>query len=393
MRLRMINYLKSHATLLRFGFRILRCILLITYLFPIRKKQIIFASFGGRKFDDSPRAIYDEICRRREFEGWRLIWAFVDPEQVSIPRGEKVKIDTVRFFLTLFTSRVWVSNSGMDRGLQLRNPRIIRIETWHGTPLKKICGEENSKEARWGIRLSRPDRLAIRCAQSEYDLEILSRVLQADKNAFLMADLPRNDELKHFSAADCAGIRNKLSIPPEKKVILYMPTYREYLINENRENYIAPPISMEKWEKLLGDEYVLLIRAHYAVSAALELHDSDFLRDVSAYEKLNELYEIADLLISDYSSAFVDYSILGRPMLCFAYDLAEYEEKRGLYLDLSETLPCEICRDEDTLLQQIQELDTAAASDRTAAFCRRFAPYAGNAAKAVADELQRRLYQ
>ena len=78
-------------------------------------------------------------------------------------------------------------------------------------------------------------------------------------------------------------------------------------------------------------------------------------------------------------------------MLCFAYDLEEYSEKRGLYLDLEKNLPCPVCRDEDRLIEEIRMLDREAACNRTRAFRERFAPFAGNASKAVVDELIRRL--
>lgn len=72
-----------------------------------------------------------------------LSWAFVETENYDLPRGEKVKIDTPRFFKTLLSTFVWVGNSEIDRGIRLFSPKHIRIETWHGTPIKKICGEEN----------------------------------------------------------------------------------------------------------------------------------------------------------------------------------------------------------------------------------------------------------
>jgi CDP-glycerol glycerophosphotransferase len=163
------------------------------------------------------------------------------------------------------------------------------------------------------------------------------------------------------------------------------------LINEKRETFLAPPISLDKWEKALGGEYVLLIRAHYAVSAALNIQESAFVRDVSDYPQLNDLYAIADVMISDYSSAFFDFAILDRPMLCFAYDLEEYEEKRGLYLDLAETLPCPIDRDEDMLIDHILHMDRQDYIERTKVFHRRFAPYAGHASAAVVNEIEKRL--
>lgn len=391
MRLRFINYLKRHASLLIFCRAVVRNVMKITYLFPIRKKTMLFSSFGGRNFDDSPRAIYEEICRRREFDDWKLIWAFVEPEYFSLPRGEKVRIDSFRFFRTLFTTRVWVSNTSMDRGFELRNPRILRVETWHGTPLKKICGEENTNAIAKSRYIKSKDKTAIRCAQSAYDREILGRVLLAEESTFLLCDLPRNDALLRYTDKEKTEVRNALGIPKNKKVLLYMPTYREYLLNEKKETYLAPPMDLKKWETILGGEYVLLIRAHYAVSAALALTENEFVRNVSSYERLNDLYAIADVLLSDYSSAFIDASILGVPMLCFAYDLEEYREKRGLYLDLAENLPCPVYRTEDEVLDAIVHLDKAEASMQTERFRRRFAPYAGHATDTVVDEMQRRL--
>ena len=242
------------------------------------------------------------------------------------------------------------------------------------------------------LHKGKKDASTIRCAQSEHDLNIFARVFHAEKESFLLSDLPRNDELAGEQSVERINeIKAKLDIPLDKKVILYMPTYREYLMDENYNNYIKPPMTLTKWAEALKDEYVLLFRAHYAVNKALDLKNDGFVYDVSAYPKINDLYIASDILISDYSSAYMDYAILERPMLCFAYDLDEYEEKRGLYLKLDEALPCEICDNEDSLISQITDLNYAEASARTRVFKERFAPYAGNASKIVVDEIIKRL--
>lgn len=155
--------------------------------------------------------------------------------------------------------------------------------------------------------------------------------------------------------------------------------------------YMAPPIDLNKWEKQLGDDYVILFRAHYAVGKALGIKDSPFLKDVSNYPHLNDLYAVADVLISDYSSCFIDYSILNRPMFCFAYDLDEYREKRGLYLDLETCLPCTVDKSEDVLLGHIKSFNYEAAAERTKKFHMQYAPYAGHASQAVVEAITKRL--
>lgn len=375
------------------GWSIAKNVLRFIQLFvPIQKNTILFSSFGGRKFDDSPKAIYDEVCNRKEFGSWKLVWAFVNPNDFDIPRGEKVKIDTLAFFKILLSSQVWVGNSRIDRGIELKSKKHIRVETWHGTPLKKICGEENTATfAKKPEEYKGPiDNDTIRCAQSEYDRTIFERIFHASKNSILLCDLPRNDKLLKYSDDEIFDIKKSLKIPQSKKVILYTPTYREYLVDKGG-TFLAPPINLIKWEKEIGSDYVFLMRAHYAVTSALNLKENDFVKDVSAYPTLNDLYAIADLMISDYSSTYFDYAILDRPMLCFAYDQEEYEKKRGLYLDLEKVLPCEIDKDEDSLLKRIKHLDFENYSKRTRDFHKQFAQYAGNASKRIVDEILKRV--
>lgn len=393
MRQKLIGFLKCHPGILNFCYRILGALLNFIGIFVKKKNKIIFASYGGRKFDDSPYVLYKEICGRPEFNGFELIWAFVNPDAIDIPRGRKIKIDTPRFFYELLSSRIWISNTGADRDIGLSKKKVISVETWHGCPLKKICGEENENSAQNKVlNKKKKDALTIRCAQSEYDLEIFARVFNAEKSAFVLSDLPRNDELTgEISVERVVAIKEKLGLPQEKKVMLYMPTYREFCVDEHYDTYLAPPVDIKKWKARLQDEYILLIRAHYAVNKALNIVNDGFVVDVSTYPLINDLYIISDILISDYSSAYVDYSVLKRPMLCFAYDYDVYNTKRGLYLNLYDVLPCPIDTDEDALLDRIATLDYESYSKKTENFQKVYAPYAGNAAMRIVDAIVERI--
>ena len=394
MRNRIIQFFKENPVAVRFLWKMSRIIMTgWGWFVPIQKKTIIFCAFGGRKYDDSPKAIYDRICELDYFKNWRIIWAFAEPERFEIPRGEKVQVDTLPFFKALLYSKVWVSNSGMDRGIGLKRNCNIRVETWHGAPLKKIGGEEHQNSFGRDPKKVKGelDNSTIRCAQSEYDRAIFQRIMHATKDSFLLCDLPRNDSLLHYNKSDVTKIREKIGVGANKKIILYAPTYREYLIDKNHATYMAPPINLEKWEHELGGDYCLLIRAHYAVNAALNIKDCDFVKNVSDYPYINDLYAVSDVLISDYSSSFIDYSILDRPMLCFAYDEKEYEEKRGLYIKLEEILPSKVDYDEDSLLNHILTLDYEKESQKTRVFHQKFAPYAGHASEKVVNEIIKRL--
>lgn len=386
---RIINYLKVHPTVLNVGWDILHVALSSISFFIKKNNTIVITSYAGRNYDDSPKALYLEICERHEFDDWDIVWVFKNPEKERIPRGRKIKIDTWEFFKTLMSSRVWISNTGMDRDIHIKQPKTIKIETWHGTPLKKIGIDQNNTAV--GRRGRKLDSDTIRCAQSEYDRAIFERVFNASESSFLMCDLPRNDALRFCTPDERQQIRKNLNIPEGKKVLLYMPTYREYDIDKDNQYYAAPPIDIEKWERELGEEFILLVRAHYAISKALGISDNRFVRDMTDYPILNDLYIVSDCLISDYSSAFVDYSILSRPMICFAYDYEKYEKERGLYIDFNSEMPCRVLKTEDEVLRHIKSIDYKAESEKTDVFRDKYAPFRGCSSKAVVEELLSRL--
>ena len=99
---------------------------------------------------------------------------------------------------------------------------------------------------------------------------------------------------------------------------------------------------------------------------------------------------MADVLISDYSSAFFDYAILRRPIRCFAYDLDMYKRQRGFYMNIEE-LPSQIFLDEDSLLESIMHMDWENDCKLVETFANKFLPYEGCACKKITDTLLKRL--
>ena len=116
----------------------------------------------------------------------------------------------------------------------------------------------------------------------------------------------------------------------------------------------------------------------------MNIRESDFVRNVSTYPNLNELMFVSDILISDYSSIFFDYSILGRPMLTFCYDYEEYSSKRGMYFDIRKELDSDNST-QDQLLESIKTLDVEKTIKRALAFRRKFMEVYGDASKQCVD--------
>lgn len=340
-------------------------------------RLILFISFGGRKFDDSPKSIFDEMIKDNRFDGYKLVWAFTEPQKHIIPQGEKIKVDTLKYFITALKARVWITNSEVERGLAFKDKHTLYFNTWHGTPLKKMGSDISSNSKTF--RAKAPSHYNIFLAQGEYEADIFSRAFNVEKEKIKVVGLPRNDIYASCSEDYIASLKLCLSIPQGKKIILYAPTFREYESNSIGQRILSIPIDLEEWQKQLSDEWVVLFRAHYEVAKAMNIQSNDFVREMSSYPSLEDLMLVADVLISDYSSIFFDYSIMHKPMLCFAYDFDQYSSQRGMYFDIREHIIT--VTNESDLLCAIKQIDIPRESEQAHMFQKRFVTAYGNASK------------
>jgi len=345
-------------------------------------KLIIFSSFGGRKYDDSPKAIYEAMLQDSRFEDYKLMWAFMHPEDYDLPKGEKVRVDTLDYYISLLRARIWVTNSSMTRGLNFSGRNTFQINTWHGSTIKRMGSDINSGNTSFGIK-GNSKIGGIMLAQGLYDVDVFSRAFNMSANDFSVIGLPRNDELAQATKEKQDKLKISLGIPKGKKTILYAPTFREYDKDDSNNVVLLPPVNLHLWADKLGNDYVLLFRAHYEVARIIGLEENEFVKDVSAYPNLNELMIASDLLISDYSSIFFDYAILGKPMLCYCYDYEKYAEKRGVYFDIRRWLPS--ANGEEELLNVIYNIDTTVKSEASIKFLRNYVTEFGQATEKSLD--------
>jgi teichoic acid ribitol-phosphate primase len=135
-----------------------------------------------------------------------------------------------------------------------------------------------------------------------------------------------------------AEVRRRYAIPEGRRVVLYAPTFRGERITIARD---PTELDLRVLAAALGDDHVVLLRSHPFVRdrAAADPALAGFVIDVSEWPEMNDLMLVSDVLVTDYSSAMYEFALLGRPIVFFAPDHAEYEAERGFYLDYSSDLP------------------------------------------------------
>ncbi len=336
-------------------------------------KLILFNSFGGRKYDDSPKAIYEYMKNNRKYKDYKMVWALDSYKTVEGLNIDYVKNNSLKFFITALKAKYWITNTSIERGLKFKKRNTIYVNTWHGSVIKKI-GNEFSKEKR-NFRVSECDYFF---TQSHIDIDYFSKVGYVKKDKMVLSGYPRNDELCSVTKKEIENIKKKLNIHTNKKIIIYAPTFRDYEYDSNG-NYIKPEINIKKWKERLSNEYILLIRAHYEINKFLDIKDDDFIINVTDYPILNDLLKISDIMISDYSSIMIDYSILERPIFCFAYDYEKYMKERGTAYNLNKELPNGVTYTEDDLIESIINCNFDEQKMKTKKFKNKHVEVCGNA--------------
>lgn len=388
MRKRITYYLKNSNLFSELYFLIGSLVVNILKLFvPAKPKLALFVSYGGKQMSDSPYALYTAMKADPRFSNWQLVWAFVEPNHFDVPN--KVKMDSLAYFKTCLQARVWITNSGIKRYLHFNGKHTFFINTWHGIPLKMIGRDEKGVQkskvfARKWYEFQAAD---MNLYHSDYDFRILKHVFAAPQKSFYKFGLPRNDRLyrEKDNLKLRADIRKRLKIQADKKIILYAPTVRGEQVTASKDNVFINPFHFEKWQQAFPDT-VILFRAHYFVTER-ENTNFDNVIDVTDYPSIDELYLVADMLISDYSSVFFDYSILERPMFCYAYDLVQYEKYQGLYMSPEKALP-HFANNEHDLINEITKYASITIDPATQDFKRRYmGTMQGNATDAVLDQI------
>lgn len=331
---------------------------------------VLFVSFMGKGFNDSPKVIYDYIRSHQEYSQYHCVWAFEDPS--LFPDLESITIDTLKYFKTALKAKYWVTNTNIERGLSFKKKNQIFLNTWHGVALKHIG---NDCPGRKDFNFKTVNYLVV---SGKYDERVCKSAFKATEDIFLRCGMPRNERLWHSTEDERIEIRNKLGISQEKKVILYAPTWRDS--KDGGKSYeIKPPIHFDKWKKQLGEEYIVLFRAHHQTTKVLGIIYDDFVRNASDYPDVNDLLIASDILITDYSAIAFDFCILCKPIFCYAYDYDTYLAERGTYFEMDDVYPNKICKTEEVLLDSIKRLKKEEEYKKTKRFREQFIEYGGNA--------------
>lgn len=355
---------------------------LMVKILPVQENVILFESNLGRNYTGNPRAVYEEMVRQGLDKRYQCIWFLENPNKKIPGAGKVVKRARLSYLYYMAIAGVWVFDCRQPEFL-VKRPETVYIQTWHGTPLKKLALDmeridsvvsatvEEYHEA-FRKNTSTWDYLI---SQNRFSTEIFKRCFAFSGKPILEIGYPRNDILFRKDKDEYArSLKQKLGIPLDKKVILYAPTWRDNAFHSHGRYKFVSPLSFEQAQQELSDEYVILVKYHYLVADQIDWSAyKGFVFNFDEKVDIARLYLVADMLITDYSSVMFDYSLLKRPMLFFAYDLEEYKDNlRGFYFDFLKEAPGPIAKDTTQLIESIVHYDNNVWEEKYRAFTKKY---------------------
>ncbi|WP_105565382.1 CDP-glycerol glycerophosphotransferase family protein [Microbacterium halophytorum] len=311
------------------------------------ENAVFFESFYGRVAGCNPLAIDREIARVAP--GVTRYWSVID-RSVAVPDGAVAVVDgSPEWWRARGAARLLVVNDWLRRPFVRRDGQQV-VQTWHGTPLKRLAlHRPGIQPRRWAAVVRESLRWNVLLAQNPYAARVLRKAYAyiggrplLDRRLWVEG-YPRNDVL---TTGDGAAVRDRLGVGRDERVLLYAPTWRDD--REEIVDFIDP-------QRLAAErDAVVLVRGHTRTLLPGRNVSGPRVIDVTAYPDTSELLLAADALITDYSSIMFDFSVTGKPMYFLVPDFEHYRGRlRGFYFDLVRRAPGPVVRTYDELVSAL----------------------------------------
>ena len=223
---------------------------------------------------------------------------------------------------------------------------------------------------------------------SERLVDVYSEVFGLPKDHFLPLGMARLDGF--LDEEKVAGKKAEFyAAHPEcegKKLILFSPTFRG--TGQKSAFYDYTKLDLDEIYDMCGDEYIWAFKMHPFTHGKPQIPDAykDRIIDLSKAGDINDLYYVTDIMITDYSSTYFEFSLLGRPILFYTYDRTVYEVHRGVQKSILETAPGKVCDTFDELMTALRNKDYEL--EKTLKFREaNFSNYDGHASDKIIDQI------
>ena len=311
-------------------------------IIPKKNKRIVLYSNWG--FRDNLRTLYQYLVDNGYQEEYEIICASNDFYHLEKEKDVKY-VSIYRGLYYFLTSKYFFYSFGKYPIKPAPNQMVVNL--WHGMPLKKIGNLEVGMEE---IDYNFFTKLV---SSSALFTPIMKAAFKAEDNQILLVGNIRNDELFEKE---------------KEKNIIWMPTYRNSNNYHDSQEALIFSLGEEDFSKiqqiLSKHDYQLYIKLHPLEESRLHVQMNHSNIHLLTEEIISEQYDTlytflgtTSALITDYSSVFLDYYLLNRPVAFTINDYEEYKDKRGfVFEDVKSLMVGSVIRDSHDLLEFLESV-------------------------------------
>lgn len=251
--------------------------------------------------------------------------------------GGLLKLFTIKAFRMATSSHIFLNDNFLPLGYMKLSDKTKVVQLWHGMgSFKKFGGSSETDSAVLKELEAATQNTDHILASSKNIRDNYAEAFIAPKEKVICIGCPQVDYF--FREHDIAAWKEELSEQyPEmkgKKLVLYAPTFRG---EEEHDKKLLEAFDFDAFQKELGEDYFLMVRLHPQIQSAKV---PETVANMTDYPNVRKLLCMTDILIADYSSIAVEYSLLNRPIILYAFDKDWYLSKdRGFYFDYEKTAP------------------------------------------------------
>ncbi len=312
-------------------------------VFGVKENRVTLLSPHNANFKDSLLYVRNEFSLRGDFRFYEISGNDLKSA------GGIIKFFLVKSYYLATSKYIFLNDTFMPMSKLRFSKKAVIVQLWHGQGiLKKFIMDTKLDETVRKNAKKCADKYTYIVASSKNIIPVWSGAFGADENKFLPFGQPATD---CFYGEMKTKLFEKYPEIKGKKLILYAPTFRD---NAEEDKEIFNNFNIDFIKNRLGDEYALLVRLHPQIHTSVP---GEGCIDVTGYDDVNELIKECHILITDYSSICMEFSMLCKPMLFFAYDLEKYKDERDLYFDYEEYVPGKVVKTVEELTSAIMNED------------------------------------
>ncbi len=344
------------------------------WLLPRDKDLILFTADEGQSFSDNPKYLFYEFRKDPRF---RCVWITRNAEVYKDLKGRGYEVCMLDSRegkrLQMKAGTLIHTNSLKEEFSYIRAGGAVSVNCWHGVGLKRVWyRNQNAFSGKWMAAppsLKRTYNLwwaGLNAARENYLISTSEEVsayypatYRVKEDHVLNLGQARNDVFFDDSLDEADD--DSLAFFKNNKIILYMPTYREYNVRKKGPETIGRQIDYGRLSQMLKKYgYIFVVKQHrYNTGEGDRFGEFDNIVDISSDNYRIDpqlLLKYTDILVTDYSSCYTDFLLLDRPVLFYCYDLEAYLSKWEINFDYDYVTPGPKAFSSDGLITELEKL-------------------------------------